>query len=367
MFDNDDNSVGSLPEGTLSKEVQALINNGLDFLDQARKELRESKPKFSVVNFWTAVEILLKVPLAHEHWSLICSRKSNPKKQAYHDGDFQSITYDETRILLRDVLNKPLSDDIHKAFDKVRKHRNRLVHFYHPHFTDNEVKQILEEQADAWFRLYQLIRKDWKPIIGSNLYHKLLNDESRLVRTSLYYSKAKFLSLADTLKKSREEGKTIVSCPICKQTAAVRSAFNEEGAHTLYESNCLVCGITDAYVEVLCPECDTKQRMEPDGELDFTCVECQHSEPKMELLDESNSSPEDRMIMGRAASCSDCEGYETVCDFGGSYLCVTCLTLHESVGTCEYCGADSTNIPEMSGLVGCGFCSGNEKLLYEDN
>lgn len=60
----------------LSQDVQALINNGLDFLDKAREELEASKPKFSVVSFWTAVEILLKVPLAHEHWSLVCSPKS---------------------------------------------------------------------------------------------------------------------------------------------------------------------------------------------------------------------------------------------------------------------------------------------------
>ena len=44
------------------------------------EELEASKPKFSVVSFWTAVEILLKVPLAHEHWSLVCSPKKTNKK-----------------------------------------------------------------------------------------------------------------------------------------------------------------------------------------------------------------------------------------------------------------------------------------------
>lgn len=82
MFDDDDADLepGS-PE--LSPEVQALINNGLEFLDKAREELEAAKPKFSIVSFWTAVEILLKVPLAHEHWSLVCSRKAPPKKQSY--------------------------------------------------------------------------------------------------------------------------------------------------------------------------------------------------------------------------------------------------------------------------------------------
>lgn len=353
-------------EANLSKEVQALINNGLDFLDQAREELKKSKPKFSVVNFWTAVEILLKVPLAHEHWSLICSKKSPPKKQAYQDGDFQSISYDETRNLLRDVLNKPLSDEDHKAFDKVRKHRNRLVHFYHPHFTETEVQQILDEQAEAWFRLYQLIRKDWQSFTGGALLHKLLIDESRLLRTSLYYSKAKYKSLTETLAQRKKEGKTIVQCPICSQKAFVRSTFNEESEHPLYESNCLVCGFADSYVEVVCPNCEVKQRVEPDGELDFTCTECQYTLPKTELLDESNSSPEEVLINGGIASCSDCDGYETICDFGGGYLCVSCLTLHDTVGSCEYCGTTSTSIPDMSALLGCSFCSGNVKVLHDD-
>lgn len=57
----------------VSKDVLTLIDNGLVFLDKAREELQDSMPKFSIVSFWTAVEILLKVPLLHEHWSLVCS------------------------------------------------------------------------------------------------------------------------------------------------------------------------------------------------------------------------------------------------------------------------------------------------------
>ena len=63
MFDVDDTAPDTPAPRELSQDVQALINNGLDFLDKAREELEASKPKFSVVSFWTAVEILLKVPL----------------------------------------------------------------------------------------------------------------------------------------------------------------------------------------------------------------------------------------------------------------------------------------------------------------
>lgn len=166
----------------LSQDVQALINNGLDFLDKAREELEASKPKFSVVSFWTAVEILLKVPLAHEHWSLVCSPKKPIKKQAYLAGDFQSVTYEETRERLKDVLERPLDRETDSAFDKVRKHRNRVVHFYHPTFTEAEQRQILKEQADAWFALNRLLRDEWKVIFGVKHNWKLAFGETRLIR-----------------------------------------------------------------------------------------------------------------------------------------------------------------------------------------
>lgn len=89
MFDDDDADTEPRPP-ELSPDVQALINNGLEFLDKAREELEAAKPKFSIVSFWTAVEILLKVPLAHEHWSLVCSRKT-PKKQTYWTGIFSLL------------------------------------------------------------------------------------------------------------------------------------------------------------------------------------------------------------------------------------------------------------------------------------
>lgn len=365
MFDDDLQDLPPVPE--LSEDVKALINNGLNFLEQAQKELSDSKPQFSLVSFWTAVELFLKVPLAHEHWSLICSRKTAPKKKSYQEGDFQSISYDETRALLRDVLEKPLSDDTHNIFDKVRKHRNRLVHFYHSDFTDIQQKQILNEQADAWFRLNQLMRKDWRPIFGEELYQKLTRDEGRLLRTSLYYIDAKFRALTSKLKDLRKAGTEIVKCPMCNKKAGLHSVFNEDSDNSHHAIDCLVCGyVTDLYLEVTCPKCTTRQRVDRDGLPDFECQKCQYTIPRFELLDESNLSPEDRLIMGSAASCSDCEGHETVCNFGGSYLCVDCLELHESVDTCDYCGGVSTHIQDMSGLFGCSFCDGNTKLLYED-
>ncbi|MXG35542.1 hsdR, partial [Escherichia coli] len=205
MFDDDDADHEPRPH-ELSPDVQALINNGLEFLDKAREELEASKAKFSVVSFWTAVEILLKVPLVHEHWSLVCSKKTTPKKQAYRNGDFQSITYEETRSLLRDVLEKPLPPDTHNAFEKVRKHRNRVVHFYHSAFTYADQEQIQKEQADAWFALNRFMRDQWLSIFDEPLTLKRALDEDGMLRNSLFYADAKFRYLKPELDGLKKQG-----------------------------------------------------------------------------------------------------------------------------------------------------------------
>ncbi|HAX7769225.1 TPA: hypothetical protein JTH82_005121, partial [Escherichia coli] len=84
----------------LAADVAALIKNGMDFLDKAREEFEAKQYKHSVVSFWIAVEILLKVPLASEHWTLVCSGKKVSRK-SYLAGDFQSVSFDDVCTRLR--------------------------------------------------------------------------------------------------------------------------------------------------------------------------------------------------------------------------------------------------------------------------
>lgn len=350
----------------LSNDVKALINNGLEFLDKAREELQSSKPKFSIVSFWTAVEILLKVPLAHEHWTLVCSPKKTIKKQDYHAGNFHSLTYEETCSRLQEVLEKPLPKTTAAIFNKIRQHRNRVVHFYHPSFTDADQKTILSEQADAWFALNRLMRDDWASLFGEQLDSKLAADEERMLENNYFYIEAKFRYIQPTLDDLRKHGYSIGTCASCKQAAAVDTPFNEESGHTFHETTCLVCGVSaPPYMEVSCPECQIRQRLENNGDSEFSCVECDYSVSRYKLLDEWDGKPEDLCFSGLPANCSECDGYGVVCEYGGEYLCTVCLVRHESLECCEYCGSHSTSVPEMSGLMGCNFCDGNYKLLND--
>jgi len=364
MFDDDYHSTGNPLPPELSPDVQALINNGLEFLDKAREELEASKAKFSVVSFWTAVEILLKVPLVHEHWSLVCSKKNAPKKQAYREGDFQSITYEETRILLRDVLEKPLAPETHSAFEKVRKHRNRVVHFYHSAFTDADQVQIRKEQADAWFALNRLMREEWQSIFGAKHSYswKLAHGETRLLRGSEYYAAVKLKQVRPELDELASQGINIQTCPDCKQKSMLTSTqITGSEEHTLFETRCHVCTSEFRNISFICPSCKEKQIL-CDGDEDFVCGRCEHTEKRIKLLDEESfRSLDEELLSELPGACTKCMIPDSICAHGHGYLCTQCFSFYKELEACDHCGHLSDSVPELSVFQGCDFCEGDRR------
>nr|WP_318379129.1 hsdR [uncultured Enterobacter sp.] len=352
------------PETELSQDVKALINNGLDFLDKAREEMENSKPKFSIVSFWTAVEILLKVPLVHEHWTLVCSKKNAPKKKAYKEGDFQSVTYGETTALLREVLEKPLTKETDDAFEKVRKHRNRVVHFYHPHFTESEIQTILEEQANAWFALNRLMRDEWSPLFAANHRWKLAYDETRLIRGNEFYAAIRFRQVDAELNRLKKSGLVISECSDCRQKAAAHEEIttgNEE--RKLIRVRCRVCNSTSRHLLSRCPECSEPVSLS-EGDEALTCEHCKEEHDRYKVLDEETfRSIDEAMDSVLPAGCTSCASPESVCKFGDGYLCTQCLFFYDELHGCECCGHFSDSVPKLSIFKGCEFCDGDHRYL----
>lgn len=367
MFDDNDDADLEPRVPELSPDVQALISNGLEFLDKAREELEAAKPKFSIVSFWTAVEILLKVPLVHEHWTLVCSGKKVVRSK-YLAGDFQSVTYDETCTRLGDILEKPLPKETMTVFDKVRQHRNRVVHFYHPSFSDDEQHQIQKEQADAWFALNRLMRDEWKPIFGArNSYSwKLAYGETRLLQGNEFYAAIRLNQVQPELDALAKAGGDIVICETCRQKAQVTSPLaTGSGAYTLLTTRCRVCTDQSRHISFLCPECGEHQSL-PEGDETFTCESCSWTEERMTLLDEEMfRSVDEQLLSNLPAGCTNCMVPDSICQHGDGYLCTQCLTYYHELETCESCNHLSDNVPEFSRYRGCEFCDGDSRYHYD--
>jgi HEPN domain-containing protein len=74
-----------------SKEMfDSLVRNAIDFLEHSAFELEE-KPKYSVINFCTAVELFLKARLMLEHWNLIYEDPKIANFTQFLQGNFKSV------------------------------------------------------------------------------------------------------------------------------------------------------------------------------------------------------------------------------------------------------------------------------------
>ncbi|WP_373991614.1 hypothetical protein [Duganella sp. BuS-21] len=332
-------------------DFDGLVLNGIDFLEKAITQLN-IEPKYSVINFYTAVEILLKAPLVKEHWYLVVVGK--PDRQAYEAGNFMSVSFDEACDRLASSLKKPLAASARKAFDAVREHRNRMVHFYHTGIDGKQREAIKLEQAQAWFELNRFVTDVWRDEFKPYL-REFRRMESGLIANN-HYAKAKYESLKNKIEGMKKGGATFELCPSCGTDACITT----EPADRLRTFNCLVCFYTDTVLEIDCPQCGSKQQLKPyEG---FICSECEHAVPEdgiFDLVDECVvRGTKDDFDSNTPANCDECQGYHTVCEFGDGYLCSNCFSYFDTLSSCGWCNDPRTTHDEDSYVTGCEFCEG---------
>lgn len=335
-------------------DFENLVRNGIDFLEKAMSQL-DSDPKHSVINFYTAVEIFLKAPLVLDHWTLVIAGRE-PDRQKYDSGDFVSVSFEEACSLLSKTLKKPLQKSARDAFDRVRQHRNRMVHFYHSGLNGRQRNEIKLEQATAWFELNRFVTETWR-----EQFKPFASEFQRMERTLIannHYAKAKYEDLKPKIEGMKKGGAIFEDCPRC-HTNAYQS---EEEAPRLTSCHCMVCFHNGKQLQIDCPECgDADQSMEPyDG---FSCTECDcevsGESAIFDLLDQNQvRGTKHDLDSDTPANCDECQGYQTVCEYEGGYLCTNCFAYFDAVGQCEYCSDYMTGDTEHTYATGCEHCEG---------
>jgi len=344
-------------------DAAQLMQNGLAFLLKARADL-ESDPKFSIVNFWHGVEILMKVPLVNHNWRLIVRKRKDEQditREQFTSGDFSSINFQETCRLLQSELGIKLDDRSRSFFQLVQQHRNRVVHFYHCAVSEQALDELRSEQADAWFALSRLITNEWRKVFSTEQWSEINIINHSLLRSNTYYAAAKFRFIKPRLKLSDHHFQT---CKICLQQSYL---VTRQKDIPVFNEKCEVCNHIETYISVACPECSHISRLKQD-DTPFDCPECHHSQDRFSLLDEDDSLPEDYHLSNTPAGCCECDGYDTICKYCEGYLCTVCLGYFDSLNFCEHCSYSSTQVPEFSSMCGCGFCDGHRETwdLYDD-
>jgi hypothetical protein len=338
--------------------LDRLVENALDFLRQSLADF-DLAPKYSVIHFYAAVELFLKARLLAEHWSLVVAKRQDPDLKRFESADFQSVSLDEAAEKLDRVVQSPLAPAELTQFRNLAKHRNRMVHFFHEIATaeaENELKQqIAVEQLKAWYFLNRLLLERWETVFGK--WKNELAKVTKGLKRHHDYLQVVFDHMKPEIDAKMAVGCTIEECPSC----GFKAAEVDEILGELKQSDCMVCQFDALCLTVACPNCGHAVIFINDG---FSrCTGCDHKmEPDdlAELLTEDRIGTKDYFESGLPAHCPDCNGYRTVIEHGGKFLCTCCFQIYESehIHPCGWCGDLNAGDMDDSFLNGCVACEG---------
>lgn len=338
-----------------------LIENALDFLVRAIAEL-ETAPKFSIIHFYTSIELFMKARLLHEHWSLVVLR--DPDRKKFESGDFHSVSFEAACERLLKVVQSPIGERALKNFDAVRKHRNKMVHFFHEvQSTSNEtVKQIAQEQLRAWAGLHQLVTSQWSQVFEE--YAERFDEIERSLKHHREYLRAKYEEISPAIDAERKIGATYVRCASCRFDAARAQQIIGD----LHEATCKVCGYECRYFSYKCSACEKMSPLFEGGR--FVCEHCECENGDEAIFDQINqyvTTPDNYFEARVPANCGECGGYHTVAEYEDQYLCVVCLDISEDLQFCGWCGAANTGDMTDSTWSGCSECEGQAGHIASKN
>lgn len=341
-----------------------LVNNGVDFLKHSVSQFKES-PKYSVISFYSAIEIFLKARLMLEHWTLVVAKPEKADVRKFKAGDFKSVTLEEAVGRLEKVIGQKLSKDEFASFNGIRKHRNKLVHFFHAVHTGKPSAQALgeiaAEQCRGWYHLHRLLTETWKSEFSR--FSIKIQELDGLMLTHKKYLQTKFDAISPEIAKLEKEGYEVSVCPSCDFDARIA---HPEG-HSLFYLKCLVCNAGSTVLELNCPECE-KEPVFYDGD-SVVCQRCHEKIDIQSLIDIYGGlqSPKERATEPEPEYCCFCGdfGEPTIIPWDDGYLCLSCLSFHEVVHQCEWCAERIAGELDGSYAFGCPRCDG--KIGYHDD
>lgn len=336
---------------------KSLVKNAIDFLQHSIIEI-DKNPKYSIIHFFAAIELFLKARLMLEHWALIYLNPKEANLQDFNNGKFYSVGMDEAINRLKNIAGIHFSDEEYKSYNEIKIHRNKLVHFYLPNYEENVnsevIQNVVSEECKAWLSLHRLLTRRCKKEFKDFLEE--INKLNLSMHHQRAYLKVKYDNIKNDIQKGKSRGIEFRECESCGFEAAKVDLSNEP----LIEIQCLVCKARNKFLNVKCPNCNNNICVYEFG--NGICSKCGEEIDINYLLDQfgTHQAPKDFMVQPDHAFCSECEYIEksTVVPFGENYLCLACLSIHNSVNNCQWCNELVTGDLSDSYLLGCFMCDG---------
>ena len=354
----------------LSEEhlFDALATSGFEFLERAIDEFSTSA-KFSTIYFATAIELFLKAKLMREHWSLILDKPDQADKAAFFRGDAKTVTPDQAVDRLKRIASVNINQAYRDTFDKIAKHRNKMVHFVHAGTSedvDPTVQHaIAEEQCGGWLALRTLL-SEWQEFQPYGT--KIWQISAKMEGHKTYLKKA-FQAKRAELKAHTEAGGRVINCPSC----SFKSVKVDEPDGAVAAANCLVCRyFHGSEITVPCSDedCSNEIRFTSYDGPPETCPKCKTSISKEEIaefLDTGETLSKDNYLDHVDINCPECSGYHSVVPHHDIYICTECYHTDTVMEVCGWCSDGQIGgVPEYSSISGCDFCDGSAGWNRDD-
>ncbi|MGD0827127.1 MAG: hypothetical protein ABSA09_03460 [Desulfobaccales bacterium] len=292
----------------MSKLELELIENALDFIQNAVENLNSQEPKqlkYAIINFACGVELLLKARLAKEDWRYLFQDILEADYEIFFSGNFRSIDIDKLKKRLKKQCNVDIS--IHnRILSLLQRMRNKLVHFKFSGRREEVESLLVKAWSFAWDFIHDQLLEDIED------YYDLINNIREMMRGAESFVSERIQVIQPTLDENRDKGNVILSCPGCLQDTLIIP-----------------------------------------GDVDPFCLFCRYSDSPENVADEwasefigyPHTDPKERMVSPVLIECGEC-GSETMIEFedGGQYppnpawVCFTCGMSGPPVVYCQECG-----------------------------
>ena len=130
------------------------------------------------------------------------------------------FTFEGVCERLQNIVQSPVPEGARKTFDAIRKHRNKMVHFFHEADSTSgpKIEAIAREQLRAWYNLHKLLTGHWAPIFNDYgdhfaLIEKKLNGHREFLR-------AKYDDLVPSINIEKSKRIQFRICGSCSFEAA---------------------------------------------------------------------------------------------------------------------------------------------------
>lgn len=344
-----------------------VVTNSIDFFNASIRDFKKW-PKYSVINFCSGLELALKARLLKEHWSLIVKRPEEAALLRFQNGDFVSVAIDDSIKRLVNVGNETFSIAETKCFERLRDHRNKVVHFCHNAYSSNPDSKLLEEvaaeQCMAWCYLHRKLTGAWFEYFKK--HRKAIKRLDKKLHGHRAFLKAKFATLKSDIEKEEANGVEYRDCLACGCHSARMSTVVEP----VRQIECSVCGTRDTFLRIICSKCEGPSAIDDMASAACQNKNCRANISLADVMEEYAPSPRPGDPEDGSYYCGYCEHPEkSATTLGDRYFCFWCKQWFDIVTQCEHCGGSLVGFDEIGGVFsGCFMCEDalHERFHYRD-